>query len=153
MRPYLFFNLETMDTSIKIVISVIIGLVVGAGGVVAFTNSTNKIATQSPTTMQHAMPDGSMMNGSSDIQTSMESMTAGLQGKTGDAFDKEFLAEMIVHHQGAVAMAQLALQNASHTEIKQLASQIILAQDKEISEMQSWEKAWYSVQSSSTPAQ
>ena len=95
----------------------------------------------------HMMPDGSMMSndGSSNMSMAdmMSSMNAELKGKTGDAFDKAFLSEMIVHHQGAVEMAQAALTNAKHKEIKDLANAIISAQNKEISQMQQWQKAWY----------
>jgi uncharacterized protein (DUF305 family) len=73
----------------------------------------------------------------------MDDMMAGLQGKTGDEFDKEFLSEMIVHHQGAVSMAQAALQSAKHQEIKDMAQKIISAQTSEITQMQTWEKSWY----------
>jgi uncharacterized protein (DUF305 family) len=59
---------------------------------------------------------------------------------------------MIVHHQGAVVMAQEALKNAKHQEIKDLAQNIITAQNKEIAEMQAWQVAWYgSTKSSSSP--
>jgi uncharacterized protein (DUF305 family) len=93
----------------------------------------------------HMMPDGSMMgnNGGSSMQGMMMDMNAALVGKTGDAFDRVFLSEMIVHHQGAVEMAELALTNAKHQEIKDLATGIIAAQNKEIADMQAWEKAWY----------
>lgn len=90
----------------------------------------------------HMMSDGRMMGGS-DMDDAMGSMMAGLQGKTGDEFDKAFLAEMIVHHQGAVQMAQQALTNAKHQEIKDLSASIISAQNKEIGEMQNWQKNWY----------
>ena len=36
----------------------------------------------------------------------MNQMTESLKDKQGDEFDKAFIAEMIVHHQGAVDMAQ-----------------------------------------------
>lgn len=91
----------------------------------------------------HMMPDGTMMGGGSDMSSMMADMNLALQGKTGDAFDKEFLSEMIVHHQGAVQMAQLALANAKHQEIKNLANDIIAAQNKEIAEMEMWQKSWY----------
>jgi len=61
---------------------------------------------------------------------------------TGAAYDKTFLANMIVHHQGAVAMAQLALTNAKHQELKDMANSIISAQSGEISEMQQWQQDW-----------
>ena len=78
-----------------------------------------------------------------DMQSMMLSMTAGLQGKTGDEFDKEFLNEMIVHHQGAVVMAQMALQNAKHSEIKKLSEDIISSQEGQINDMSQWLKSWY----------
>lgn len=82
-----------------------------------------------------------MMN-DDDMNMSMSDMTASLKGKTGDDFDKAFISEMIVHHQGAIDMAKLAQQNAKHDEIKKLADDIISAQTKEIDEMQSWQQQW-----------
>lgn len=76
----------------------------------------------------------------------MTSMNADLEGKKGDDFDKAFLAEMIVHHQGAVQMAEQALTNAKHEEIRNLAFGIISAQNKEIGEMQAWQKSWYGIE-------
>ncbi len=93
----------------------------------------------------HMMPNGQMMDNGADTGMAgmMAGMNAGLQGKTGDAFDQAFLSEMIVHHQGAVSMAELALANANHQEIKDLAKAIIAAQNKEIASMQAWQKSWY----------
>lgn len=103
-----------------------------------------KIQPQVQTSAGHMMPDGSRMGGESNSMTGMmANMNAGLQGKTGDTFDQEFLAQMIVHHQGAIDMAQLALTNAKHQEIKDLSIAIISAQTKEIGEMKAWQKAWY----------
>lgn len=93
----------------------------------------------------HMMPDGSMMDGEQSMDAMMENMNMGLTGKTGDVFDQTFLSEMIVHHQGAIDMAKLALTNAKHQEIKDLANAIIKAQTSEISEMKSWQKLWYGV--------
>lgn len=88
-----------------------------------------------------------MMN---DNDMSMTDMTSSLSGKTGDDFDKAFIAEMIVHHQGAIDMANLAKQNAKHDEIKNLANDIVTAQTKEINEMKSWQQQWgYGTTSSS----
>ncbi|HEY0980290.1 MAG TPA: DUF305 domain-containing protein [Candidatus Paceibacterota bacterium] len=93
---------------------------------------------------QHRMPDGTMMhNDGSDMATMMMDMNASLRGKSGDAFDQAFLAEMIVHHQGAIDMAELALVDAKHAELKDLAKEIVTAQTKEIAQMKAWQKAWY----------
>jgi uncharacterized protein (DUF305 family) len=65
-----------------------------------------------------------------------------LRNATGP-FDQAFIEEMIPHHQSAVAMAEIALRNAVHPEIATLAQEIIDAQQREITEMQSWLAAWY----------
>lgn len=76
----------------------------------------------------------------------MQTMQSSLNGKTGDDFDSAFVSEMIVHHQGAIAMAVAAKQNASHEEIKKLADDIIAAQSSEIEQMKLWQHVWgYSV--------
>lgn len=94
----------------------------------------------------HTMPDGTVMdNQAMDMSQMMADMNKALMGKTGDAFDKAFLSEMIVHHEGAVEMAKMAEKNAKHQEIKDLASAIISAQNKEISDMRGWLKAWYNL--------
>lgn len=49
---------------------------------------------------------------------------------------------MIVHHQGAVEMANEAKVNASHDEMKKLSDDIISAQTKEIEMMQGWQTQW-----------
>ena len=61
---------------------------------------------------------------------------------TGETYDRNFIANMIAHHQGAVDMAKLAQQNAKHEELKNMADDIISAQEKEITDMTSWQKAW-----------
>jgi uncharacterized protein (DUF305 family) len=61
---------------------------------------------------------------------------------TGETYDRNFIANMIAHHQGAVTMAQLALTNAKHQELKDMANDIISAQNREISQMKSWQQAW-----------
>lgn len=92
----------------------------------------------------HQMPNGSMMNNNgSAMQGMMHDMMTGLEGKTGDAFDKAFLAEMIVHHQGAVDMAEAVLATSKRPELISLAKDIIAAQTKEIGMMRGWQKAWF----------
>jgi len=81
--------------------------------------------------------------------TSMSDMTSELKDKTGDEYDKAFIANMIAHHEGAVEMAKMSADNAKHDEIKQLSEAIISAQEKEIAEMKQWQTAWgYSSNSS-----
>jgi uncharacterized protein (DUF305 family) len=122
----------------KLFLTAAIALVIG--GVVGHAFTWMKLQPQ-----DHMMADGSQMHGSihSSMSGEMDSMTTALTGKTGDDFDKVFLAEMITHHQGAVQMAQLALKNAKHQEIKDMAQAIITAQNAEILQMQNWQKNWY----------
>ncbi|HEY4489001.1 MAG TPA: DUF305 domain-containing protein [Candidatus Paceibacterota bacterium] len=125
-----------MDT--KILLTALIALIIGAGGgyVIAGTNV--------PDEDEHMMSSGMMMHDNSmGMGGEMDSMMAGLEGKNGDEFDKAFLSEMIMHHQGAVEMAEAALQNAEHEEIKNMANAIISAQTTEIQQMQGWQRAWY----------
>jgi uncharacterized protein (DUF305 family) len=57
--------------------------------------------------------------------------------------DQHFIEQMIPHHEGAIVMAQLALEKGQHTEIKTLAKGIIEAQQSEINDMKSWYKNWF----------
>jgi uncharacterized protein (DUF305 family) len=84
-----------------------------------------------------------MMDHGGAMGMAMSGMVMGLDGKSGDLFDQAFLSGMIVHHQGAVAMAEAALKNAKRPEIKDLAQKIITAQEAEIAQMQAWQQTWY----------
>jgi len=83
-----------------------------------------------------------MISNNSMMHGAMGMMMNSLDGKTGEEFDKAFLSEMIVHHQGAVDMAEAAATSASHQEIKDMSQAIIDAQTKEIDQMKQWQKEW-----------
>lgn len=52
--------------------------------------------------------------------------------------DLAFLAEMIRHHQGAIDMAQVALERAEHQELRDMARDIVVAQAEEVHQYQTW---------------
>jgi uncharacterized protein (DUF305 family) len=60
-------------------------------------------------------------------------------GGAGNATDAAFVNDMVPHHESAVEMAKLAKARAEHPEIRQLASNIIATQNREIATMQSVE--------------
>jgi hypothetical protein len=73
------------------------------------------------------------------MNDSMMNMTSGMQGKTGKELEKAFLTEMIVHHQGAIDMAKLLLQDKTISpELMKFANGIISAQQPEINQMNEW---------------
>ena len=120
------------------IIFLIIGVFVG------WLICSNKDVRTDISSGSHMMDNGQMMhNGTMDMGDAMSGMMSGLAGKTGDAFDKAFIDGMIEHHEGAVQMAEEALKNAKHQEIKDMANAIISAQTKEINQMEEWRSSWY----------
>lgn len=81
-----------------------------------------------PAGMMGGMMGGGMM--SRDQMRQMMGASANLDGM--------FLQMMIPHHQAAIAMAEQALAQAEHAEIKTLAQGIITTQRAEIEEMQGY---------------
>lgn len=57
--------------------------------------------------------------------------------------DQHFIEQMIPHHEGAIIMANLALEKAERSEIKILAQAIVKAQSDENQQMKSWYKDWF----------
>ncbi len=60
-----------------------------------------------------------------------------------DPFDKAFIDNMIPHHESAIAMASVALENTTNAEIKEIARAIVDAQQREIAQMERWRGEWY----------
>lgn len=60
----------------------------------------------------------------------------GLMKLSGKNFDRAFISMMIPHHQEAVNMAKAVLPKSKDAQVKKWANDIILAQQKEIKEMQ-----------------
>jgi uncharacterized protein (DUF305 family) len=92
----------------------------------------------------NSKPDAAQMK---LMVTDMQPMVDASQGKmdghdmaTGSP-DKNFLENMIPHHQSAVDMAKMALKKALRPELKKFAQGVIDVQSKEITQYQTWLKA------------
>lgn len=89
----------------------------------------------------HNMGGGNMMMG--DGSMTMDNMVNDLKGKTGKDLEKAFITAMIPHHQGAVDMAKLLLQDKTISpQLQKFARDIITAQESEISMMNLWLKGY-----------
>lgn len=58
--------------------------------------------------------------------------------RTGDP-DRDFVAMMLPHHQGAVDMAKVELRYGHDPVLRRLARNIVAAQDREIELMRHWQ--------------
>jgi len=88
-----------------------------------------------PAHSQNLNPDQTMMQG---METMNHDMAAAPM--TGDA-DRDFVAMMIPHHQGAIDMAQVELHQGKDPVLRRLATRIVAAQEKEIAMMRRWQAA------------
>ena len=125
-------------------------------GLLAFIVGAGTMHFSSRMPMDHGMGDmymsrggdkkGDMHRGEMDhsgMSGMMASMNDSLKGKTGTELEKAFLSEMIVHHQGAVDMAKMLVADKTiKPELATFGNSIITAQEKEISQMNEWLKAY-----------
>ena len=89
---------------------------------------------------KHSMAPGMPgMAAGGDMRGSMMGMTKNMEAMkmTGDT-DRDFATMMKMHHQGAIDMAQMELQNGKDEKMRAMAKRIIKAQQKEIKEFDQW---------------
>ena len=79
---------------------------------------------------------GGMDMGGSGTGMMSDTDMASLGAARGAAFDKMWLAMMVAHHTGAVAMAQQVLAATKDAQVKALADAIVKGQTAEIATMQ-----------------
>jgi uncharacterized protein (DUF305 family) len=84
------------------------------------------------------MDHGHMGHGSMGMGS--KGMARQMVMENGKYSDKAFIDAMVPHHQGAIAMAEVALKNAEHQEVIQLSRNIISSQQAEIEELKSTKK-------------
>jgi uncharacterized protein (DUF305 family) len=105
-------------------------LMVGAASAVAMSSGG---CSQPKFAANHAPAEGSL---------SEHDMLMDLGPKDAE-FDLRFIDGMILHHQGAIAMANAVLSTSQRSEMRQLAEAILAAQQAEIDQMRQWRQQWY----------
>ncbi len=125
-------NITNTQTGLNMQTVLLIALLVIASGVGGYV-----VGGGNPTSGENAVNQPVAMH------KQVQDMTSALSGKEGDELDKAFLKEMTIHHQGAIEMAKIVLENGKRPEVKQLAEGIISAQTREIAQMEAWLQAWY----------
>lgn len=58
-------------------------------------------------------------------------------------FDAQFLDQMIVHHEGAVASTQVMIADSLRPKLRALARDIITSQRAQLHQMRTWRARWY----------
>ncbi|BAZ46907.1 hypothetical protein NIES4102_39530 (plasmid) [Chondrocystis sp. NIES-4102] len=103
------------------------------------TQASNTNATEA-SNKQDMEQHGDMMQNDGGMMQHDMSMDLG----PADAdYDLRFIDGMLMHHQGAVNMAEEALTKSQRPEMKKLAQDIIAAQKQEIEQMKQWRTTWY----------
>lgn len=120
-----------------VAITLVVGIIIGSG----LTAVYMKIVGQTTTESSSAMSGNTSVGGTHAQATNP--MLEELKSKSGSDRDEAFLESMIVHHQSAIDMSKLIIEGTKRPELKQLATEIILAQTQEIETMKGWLKTWY----------
>jgi hypothetical protein len=71
----------------------------------------------------------------SENAAAMNKMMADMAAKPSGDIDRDFVAMMEPHHQGAIDMAQAFLRHGSNEQLKRLAQEIVVTQQQEIAAM------------------
>ncbi len=106
---------------------------------VAFLASTSVWSAVAHDTSQHehanGAADGSEAAYLAENNAAMDKMMVGMEVKpTGDV-DRDFVAMMTPHHQGAIDMALAVLRYGKNEQLKRIAQEIIVDQQQEIAAM------------------
>jgi uncharacterized protein (DUF305 family) len=120
------------------------------GGTSGTATSTSAAASTTSAGGSATSPPSAMMSGSPMMSGS--AMMAPAASAEHNAADLAFAQQMIVHHQGAVEMAELAPSRAANQQVKDLAARIKAAQAPEIEQMTGWLTLWGAAMSTTSAA-
>ena len=87
--------------------------------------------------------EGPTMEMSEEDMSAMGMMEDPRQLASEDPFDRAFIDHMIPHHRSAIAMAEVARKKTDDPEIREIANDIVGAQEREIEQMKRWRQQWY----------
>src|SRR5450432_682918 len=68
----------------------------------------------------------------SENKTAMNKMMADMTIKPSGDIDRDFVAMMVPHHQGAIDMAQAELRHGGNEQLRRIAQEIVVEQQQEI---------------------
>jgi hypothetical protein len=113
----------------RMVAVAVVALILGAGDALAQAHAGHDhgqpaSASDSPATREYRAAHAQMMR----------EMALPYSGDP----DVDFRLQMIPHHRGAIAMAEVALARAADPWTRQLAESVIIEQQREIAEMEAW---------------
>ena len=122
-------------------------IVVGSGMMlsqIGASHASTPIADQSPQGVETVTPGGACgaVATPGGMSGNMHNMPGNGMMSAMD-FDLAFIYLMIPHHEGAIAMANVALERAEHVEIHALARDVIASQGAEIDQLRAWRAEWY----------
>lgn len=120
---------NTLQNSVRLPLGTL-AMAVALLAVPAFTSAQEPAVSNSPAPSSMPMDHACMGEMNAHQGMSM----------TGDA-DYDFAVNMRKHHQMAVTMAQAEMKNGKNAEMRDMASKIIVAQRKEIAELDRWTAA------------
>ena len=80
-----------------------------------------------------ASPDAASF--ATEADAAMRKMMADMEVKASGDVDRDFVAMMIPHHQGAIDMARAQLRYGRNEQLRRLAQEIIVSQSQEIAVM------------------
>lgn len=86
----------------------------------------------------HAASGHGATAGDQAFAASEAGMHADMAAASGATLDQAYIAKMIAHHEGTLAMAEVALAESRDPEIRRMAGAVRAAQTREIAEMRAW---------------
>ena len=90
-------------------------------------------------TSGHAAGGHGVTPGDKAFAASEAAMHTGMASASGETVDEAYIAKMIEHHRGALAMADVALAQSRDPEIRRMAQVVKDSQTREIAEMRAWQ--------------